>query len=66
MKYTISKSCAIAKAKSGKAAGPSDVMTDMLKVSATEELEWVTEVCYAVVRDGRIPSDWRKSWIVAV
>ena len=48
---------AIAKAKSGKAAGPSGVMVDMLKVSGKEGAEWVTDVCNAVVRDGRIPKD---------
>ena len=57
---------AIAKAKSGMATGPNGVMADMLKVSGTEGMEWVTEVCNAVVRDGRIPSDWTKSWMVTV
>ena len=52
---------AISKAKSGKAAGPSGVMVDMLKVSGSEGAEWVTDVCNAVVRDGRIPNDWKKS-----
>ena len=48
---------AIAKAKSGKAAGPSGVMVDMLKVSGKEGAEWVTDLCNAVVRDGRILND---------
>ena len=26
----------------------------------------VTDVCHAVVRDGRIPNDWKKSWMVPV
>ena len=41
-------------------------MGDMLKVSGTEGAEWVTDVCNAVVRDGRIPNDWKKSWMVPV
>ena len=41
-------------------------MVDMLEVSETEGVEWVTEVCNAVVRNGRIPSHWRKSWMAAV
>src|SRR5678815_3540652 len=39
---------------------------DMLKVSGAEGTEWVTDVCNAVVRDGRIPNDWKKSWMVPV
>jgi len=27
---------------------------------------WVTDVCNAVVEEGRIPVDWTKSWMVSV
>jgi hypothetical protein len=57
---------AIAKAKSNKAAGPSGVVTEMLKVSEEVGVQWVTDVCNAVVRDGKVPTDWKKSWMVNV
>ena len=27
---------------------------------------WMTDVCNAVVKDGKIPEDWSKSWMVNV
>ena len=47
----------IAKVKSGKAAGPSGVVVDMLKISGKEGTGWVTDVCNTVMRDCRIPND---------
>jgi hypothetical protein len=58
--------CAIAEAKIGKAAGPSGVVVEMLKASGEAGVQWVTDICNAVVRDGKIPEDWRKSWMVSV
>ena len=57
---------AIAKMKNNKAAGPSGVVADMVKAAGEVGLMWVTDVCNAVVRDGRIPEDWTKSWMVNV
>src|SRR3989441_12971439 len=54
---------AIAKAKSGKAAGPSGVAADMLKAA---EVKWVTDICNEVVRSGVVPVDWRRTWMVNV
>ena len=48
---------AILKAKLGKAAGPSGVVSDMLKASGSDGVRWVTDLCNAVVRDGKIPDD---------
>src|SRR2546425_11723924 len=53
---------AIAKAKSGKAAGPSGVAADMLKAAG---VKWVTDICNEVARSGVVPVDWR-SWMVNV
>ena len=57
---------AIAKMKNGKAAGPSGVGVEMLKAAWEERVLWVTDLCNAVVREGRIPDDWRKSLMVCV
>ena len=29
-------------------------------------LPWVTEVCKAIVQEGKVPKDWDKSWMVNV
>lgn len=55
---------AIAKTASGKAAGPSGVVAEMLQASG--DVWWVTDLCNKIVQEGKIPSDWRPSWIVEV
>ena len=57
---------AINKVKNNKAEGPSEVMVDMLKAAGEAGAVWVTEICNLVVREGRIPEDWCKSWMVNV
>src|SRR2546425_504876 len=57
---------ALAKAKSGKAAGPSGIAADMLKAAAEAGVKWVTDICNEVVRSGVVPVDWRRSWMVNV
>jgi len=57
---------AIAKSKSGKAAGPSGIVVEMLKASGEAGKLWVTDVCNKVVMEGCIPEDWRRSWMVNV
>jgi len=57
---------AITKAKNGKASGPSGVVVEMLKACEEPGLIWMSNVCNKVVRDGCIPEDWRKSWMVNV
>lgn len=57
---------ALEASKSGKAAGPSDVVVEMVTASGESGLQWVTDICNEVVTSGKIPDDWRKSWIVTV
>jgi len=57
---------AIKKAKSGKAPGPSGVVGEMLKAAGDVGIQWMTDLCNAVVSEGKIPEDWRKSWMVSV
>ena len=52
--------------KLGKAGGPLGVVADMSKAAGDEGTRWMTELCNAVVRDGTIPKDWNRSWLVNV
>jgi len=57
---------AISRSKSGKAAGPSGLVAEMLKASGNVGVQWVTDLCNAIVREGKVPNDWKKSWMVTV
>ena len=57
---------ALASSKSGKAAGPSGVIVEMLEASGEAGLQWVTDICNEVIKGGKMPEDWQKSWIVSV
>lgn len=57
---------AITLAKSGKAAGPSGVVAEMLKASGDVGVQWVTDLCNSIVQEGKVPNDWKKSWMVNV
>ena len=35
----------------------------MLKAAGETGTLWMTEVCNAVVKDGRVPEDWNRSWM---
>ena len=52
--------------KLGKAGGPSGVVADMLKAAGDEGTRWMTELCNAVIKEGKIPEDWSRSWLVNV
>ena len=45
---------AIGKMKLGKAGGPSGVVADMLKAAGDEGTRWMTELCNAVIKEGKI------------
>jgi hypothetical protein len=51
---------AIAKMKSGKAVGPSGIAAEMLKAAGEDGVRWVTNICNAIVKEGRIPDDWKE------
>ena len=52
--------------KLGKAAGPSGVVTEMLKSAGEDGIKWMTDLFNQIVSEGKIPADWKKSWIVTV
>jgi hypothetical protein len=57
---------ATGKMKSDKAAGPSGVVVEMLWLAGDVGVQWMTDLCNAVVREGKIPEDWNKSWLVSI
>ena len=57
---------AIKKMKLGKASGPSGIGAEMLKAVGEAGVVWVTDMCNAIVKEGKIPNDWTKSWMVCV
>ena len=63
----LEDSVAIEKMKQGKSAGPTGVVAEMLKAAGKTGTLWMTEVCnVCVVKDGKVPEDWSRSWMVNV
>ena len=52
--------------KMGKAAGPTGVVSGMMKASGGFGKRWMTDLINNIVKEGCIPDDWRKSILVAV
>ena len=57
---------AIAKTKVGKAAGPTGLVSEMLTASGATGVSWLTDLVNVIVKEGRIPADWKKSWMISV
>jgi len=57
---------AIAKAKVGKAAGPTGLVSEMSSASGEIGASLLTDLFNAIVKEGRIPADWKKSWIISM
>ena len=57
---------AIGAMKMGKATGPSGVVLEMLKAAGGDGVTWMTELFNQIISDGKIPVEWRKSWVVTV
>ena len=53
-------------AKNGKASGPSEMASDIPKCAGEAGVRWVTDLCNGIVREGGIPKDWRKSWMLSI
>ena len=57
---------AIKQMKKGKAAGPLEVTVEILQAAGEAGIRWVMEICNAVLKEGKVPEDWKRSWIVSV
>ncbi|MBJ3377342.1 hypothetical protein JGC18_24880, partial [Salmonella enterica subsp. enterica serovar Typhimurium] len=57
---------AIGRMKKGKAAGPTGVVTEMLKASQEVGVQWLTDLSNRIIDEGRIPGDWEMSVIIPI
>ena len=46
--------------KIGKAAGPTGVVSEMIKAAGGFGSRWMTDLINNIVKEGCIPDDWRK------
>ena len=52
--------------KSGKAMGPSGVVVEMFVAAGDVGVQWMVDLCNAIVQEGKVLDDWYTSWIVSV
>ena len=57
---------AISKMKSGKAAGPSSIVVEMIRPAGDTGATMIRDLATAIIRDGKVPTDWVKSFIVCL
>ena len=55
---------ALKKMKKGKVVGPTGVVSEMLKAAEGLGVEWLTDLCNAIMSEGRIPADWKRSVVI--
>ena len=54
------------KMKSGKTAGPSGIVVEMLKSTGSKGIEHLRKMIITVVKNVRIPEDWKLSFILNI
>ena len=57
---------AIAKMKTGKAAGPSGILIEMIRSAGKEIIKSITNHANRIIKEGRIPSHWNFPFIVSL
>ena len=57
---------AISKMKSGKAAGPSGIVVEMIKAAGDSGASLICDLALLIIRDGKVPTDWERSFIVCL
>ena len=50
----------------GKAAGPSEIVVEMLKAAGNKGVKIMTKICNHVVREGAMPKEWELSTLVPI
>ena len=53
---------AISQMKAGKAPGPSGIVVEMIRAAG----DMIRDLAVAIIRDGKVPSDWEQSFIVCL
>ena len=52
--------------KMGKAAGPSGIVVVMIKAAGDTGATMIRDLATAIIRDGKVPTDWEDSFIVCL
>ena len=56
----------LSKMKSGKAAGPSGIVVEMIKAVGEHSWIMIRDLANTIIRDGKVPSDCEESFIVCL
>ena len=57
---------AISQMKAGKALGPSGIVVEMIRAAGDMCASMICDLAVAIIRDGKVPSDWEQSFIVCL
>ena len=57
---------AISKMKSGKTAGPSGIVEEMIKAAGDTGATMIRDLATVIIRDGKVPTDWEQSFIICL
>ena len=57
---------AISQMKAGKALGPSGIVVEMIRAAGDMSASMIRDLAAAIIRDGKLPSDWEQSFIVCL
>ena len=57
---------AISKMKSGKAAGPSGVVVEMIRAAGDTDATMIRDLAIAIILDGKVQPGWEQSFIVCL
>ena len=52
--------------KAGKAPGPSGIVVEMIRAAGDMGASMIRDLAVAIIRDGKVPSDWEQSFIVCL
>ena len=52
--------------KAGKAPGPSGIVVEMIRAASDMGASMIRDLTVAIIRDGKVPSDWEQSFIVCL
>ena len=52
--------------KSGKAAGPSGIVVEMIKAAGDTGVTMIRDLATVIIRDGKVPTDWEESFIAGI
>ena len=57
---------AVSQMKAGNAPGPSAIVVEMIRAAGDMGASMIRDLAIAIIRDGKVPSDWEQSFIVCL